>query len=554
MEQAGPLNSRSSSSPTSFAASMPSFSTLTVCHLLWRMRHVTPNAEVVSLGDGARTTHAELAMRVEECAASLRNAGLPPGARIATLAWSSVDHLSVLLGGALAGCVVYCVNPRLPAGQIAKIFDDIAAQCVFVGPEVLDRTDPFGMDLIPVIEEAERSGAKLVVLGDCSDQTRSYIYFDDFLRQCEYVHVSGAPEDEVVLVFYTGGTTGQPRPVEVTQRALILHALAQATVDALGISRADRVLPMAPLFHVAGWGMPVTALLMGSDLILPGREVSAKTVVEAMIREQVTVAAAVPTVWFDIVHYLVAIQARLPDLREIVTGGSAMPESLVSRLGTVTDARVVSSWGMTETLACTTYERDLPAARSGRPVPLVEFQLLNDGYADAPGFSTVGELSVRGSFVVGTSEDGRLSTGDIADIDVDGSLIVLDRVKDLVKSGGEWISSLEVESVIASHPSVAAVAVVAGPDPRWIERPVAYVVLRAGVQLAPQELVDHALKRLPSWWVPRSIRVIDRLPQTTIGKVDKRQLRALAAGDNLSVVEPELHITNMKETITYDAG
>lgn len=511
---------------------MSPFSTLTIDHLVWRMRHVNRQATVTSLEDGSVTTLPELAGRAELCASALEKCGVTEGSKIATLAWSSADHLVLLLAGGLLGCVATCINPRLPSVEVRRILDDSETRVAFVAPAVLDRHDPVGVDLADILAARSDAGTPLVALGPSDDP--AHCTFERFLSLGEEPwRRRPITEDAPVAAFFTGGTTGSPKPVVVSQRSLILHALAQATVDALGISSRDRVMPGAPLFHVAGWGMPVTALLVGADLVLPGRDLGAATLVEAMENYAVTVAGAVPTLWVDIARHLEAESRSLPLLREIVTGGSAVPTEVVTRLSALTDATIAGAWGMTETLACSTYERSDPAARVGRVIPLIETRVVPSGSVSAvDDVAAAGTLHVRGPFVHTEAEDGWLDTQDVVEIDpLTGDIAIKDRVKDLVKSGGEWISPAAVESAIAGHPQVTSVAVVAQPHPRWMERPFAYVVLEPGAELTEADITGYLGDKIPKWWIPNKIRFLRHLPLTAVGKVDKQELRVRAAAE-----------------------
>ncbi|WP_110207262.1 AMP-binding protein [Nocardioides daejeonensis] len=506
---------------------------LTIEHLLWRMEHVHHSSEVVAVTpDGTgRLSFPETAARARALAAGLR-AGhrVEAGSVVAVLAFNTRLHLELMLGVPSLGAVLECVNIRTSTEVILDQLADSRPQVVVIETEALEHPTVGGV--VRDVRDACRALGREVLLLD----GRTGDGLEQLLAPVPPAARTPLAEEETAYLFHTSGTTGRPKTYRVTHRDVVLHALSQATTVAADLRPEDRVLPLAPFFHVNGWGLPFTCAVTGSDLVLTGSDATADTVVDVLLEERVTVAAAVPTVWYDVCE---AVRRRfgarqsdapspVPALREVLTGGSAVPASVAEAIREQLDARVVAAWGMTETMACSTYERDQPSSAAGLPVPLVETRVVDPLGVEVP--EGRGRLEVRGAFVVGARGDsvagaGWMDTGDIASIDEEGRLRLHDRQKDLIKSGGEWIASAELEQGLCSHPAVSTAAVVARPDPRWMERPVAYVVLRSAGTATAEELLDHLAAEFPKWWLPDQITITDDLPRTAVGKIDKVSLR-----------------------------
>ncbi|WP_308015071.1 AMP-binding protein [Nocardia coffeae] len=371
---------------------------------------------------------------------------------------------------------------------------------------------------------------------DWSSVADTYLSYEDLIEHGSHTVAPAAIEDEnlTAFLFHTSGTTGSPKMYSVSHRAMVLHALSQSGADASGLTRDDTVLPLAPFFHVNGWGLPFTCALTGSSVVLAGGDLTARRIARILSDEAVTAAAAVPTVWHDICAAVEADHAPAPTaLHTAFTGGSVVSRTVADSVATVLRARLVNAWGMTETMACSTYERDRPCVSAGIPIPLVEMCLDDSGFDKAGGGPAMGRLQVRGPFVVGQDGAEWFDTGDIASIDDDGNLALHDRDKDLIKSGGEWIATAELELHLCEHPAVTGAAVVAVPDARWTERPHAYLTVvpgRGGEELYAA-LRSHIQQRFPRWWTPDRFTVVDEFPTTSVGKVDKSRFREMARSE-----------------------
>jgi fatty-acyl-CoA synthase len=366
------------------------------------------------------------------------------------------------------------------------------------------------------------------------------------------------PEDQAAAMCYTSGTTGHPKGVVYSHRSNVLHSLVSMSADALGLRERDVVLPIVPMFHANAWGLPYACLLAGADLVLPGRDLSAPALLDALRARRVTMAAGVPSIWNSLLEPLAEARGELR-LERILCGGSAVPPALQAAYAERVGVPIVQAWGMTETSPLGTLSRPLarhaalpgPAlagvlSSQGRPVPLVELRIVGEDGREQPwdGHS-VGEVEVRGPWIASAYHgqehdparfrDGWLRTGDVATVDPEGYLRITDRTKDLVKSGGEWISSVELEGHLMAHPQVLEAAVIAVPHERWCERPLACVVLRpeARGKLAPEALLEFLRPRVARWWLPDQVVFLDEVPKTSVGKFDKKVLRERFKGHAL---------------------
>ena len=483
----------------------------------------------------SRTTYGKVVERARKLARALVAAGIRPGDRVATLMWNHAEHLEAYFGIPLAGGVLHTLNLRLSPEDIAYIANDAGDRFLIVDDV-----------LMPMCEKVRAAGAsfeKIIVVGANGD-------YETFLA-------SGTPETALPVlretdplgICYTSGTTGKPKGVVYSHRSTVLHAIVEALPDSLHLSRADTLLPVVPMFHVNAWGLPFACALVGAKLVFPGPHLDPPSLLDLFESERVTIGAGVPTIWIGIREALDGNPGKWklqPDITMVI-GGAAAPEQLIrdfDRLG----LRLLHAWGMTETSPIGLVSRIPPhlrgadeglryklRAKQGVPPPLVDVTVRNDA-GDVPADDrTSGELLVRGPWIAGSymkgatperwTSDGWFRTGDVAKVDGHGFVQLTDRVADLIKSGGEWIASQEIENVLMGHPSVREAAVVGVPHPKWSERPIAVVVLKPGLEATSDELKAYVGERFPKYWIPDAIVFSDAIPRTSAGKFKKTELR-----------------------------
>jgi fatty-acyl-CoA synthase len=531
---------------------------LTIGHIFQHGRTLYADSEVVtSEASGARRIEfAALADRAGQLAAGLRSLGVRPGDRVATFGWNNQEHQEAYFAIPCMGAVMHTINIRLSAEQIRYIIghaeDSVIIADASLGP-ALESVLAAGGDELKTIRY-------LIVYGD-GDRSALPAYIDyEELLAAERPDFPWPEIDEhaAAAMCYTSGTTGSPRGVVYSHRSAFLHSLGVSSGEALGLSQYDRVLPVVPMFHGNAWGMPYAAWLVGADLLLPNRFTQAAPLARFIAAERATLAAAVPTVWYDILG-LDPASIDLSSLRVILCGGAAVPHSLIEAYEQRLGVRIVQGWGLTETspIASLSFPpKHVPAERAmdyrataGRPLGGVEARVVDDEGKVLPrdGQAT-GEIEVRGPWVTAAYykdpapekfRDGWLRTGDVGRIDPKGYITISDRAKDVVKSGGEWISTLELESAILTHPAVREASVIAAPDQRWGERPLACVVLAPGQTVSPEELRAHLAGRVLKWWVPEQWAFVAEVPRTSVGKHDKKLLRARNSEGALDVLVSE---------------
>jgi fatty-acyl-CoA synthase len=501
--------------------------------------------EVVCAGGNGivdRIAYARLGERCRRLAGGLRTFGPAPGERIATLAWNSADHLTVLYAVMGAGRVCHTLNPRLSTTHLVEMVNEAQDRWLVVGAGL--------QSLAEQLLQRCRSIEHVVLLdGEVAEASTGTAATWSTLAQLEHRCGDAAgwarlEEEWPAGLCYTSGTVGSPRGVLYTHRSNYLHTLRALQADAIALTAADSVLVAVPMFHANGWGFPFAAPAVGAKMGLPGRSTAPAHLRHLLREENVTVAAAVQTVWLGLVDLLEREGGELPSLKRILIGGSHCPQSLLARLEQRLGARVQTSWGMTELSPLGTIEAPDVAPRtagraSGRPVMGLDLKLVDaEGRTLPEQRGVVGHLRVKGASVAeqyfndeapALDEEGYFDTGDLGFIDTEGNLAITGRAKDLIKSGGEWINPREIEDIVSALPGVGLVAVVGRPDAKWGERPVLVVEPRAEQALRSEAILESLRGRIPSWWMPDCVVLVEKMPLAATGKIDKKRLRERVA-------------------------
>ena len=497
-------------------------------------------------GPIVRTTYARIHERAKRLSNALLAMGVQPGDRVATLAWNTGRHIEAWYGIMAIGAVCHTLNPRLFAEQLVYIVNHAEDRMIFTDLTFVPILKPL-LAQMPTVKTVvvltDREGMKGIDLPGA-------LAFEDLIEQHDADCVwGGFDENTAAGLCYTSGTTGNPKGVLYSHRSNFLHTLITLGNDVMGISATDTVLPVVPMFHANAWGLAFSCPAVGAKLVMPGAKLDGASVHELLESEGVTFSAAVPTVWQMLLTHLRETNGRLTTLKRVVIGGSAVPEAIVRGFRDEYGVSVTHAWGMTETsplgtlatpnaaIAAMTADEQLKfTLKQGRPPIGIDLKLTDDANARLPhDGATFGQLKVKGPFVVGEyfradggailDDEGYFDTGDVATLDHHGFMQITDRAKDVIKSGGEWISTIEIENIAMGHPKAANAAVIGAAHPKWDERPVLLVKLNPGVEGTKDEFLAFLEGKIAKWWTPDDVVFVDDIPLGATGKIDKKLIR-----------------------------
>ena len=523
---------------------------LTLREVIDRAVDLYPDREIVTAqpdGNRHRYTYADAYERICQLAHALDELGVERGERVGSVALNHYRHLELYFGPSCSGRSLHMCNMRLPDGHFQHTVEDAGDRVLFVDPAFVEKVEANADEL--------ESVEQYVVLADAVPDTslEPVVAYEDLRAdQPTTYDWPDLDEEEECGMCHTSGTTGLPKGVAYSHRGLFLHTMACSHSDANGVNQRDVVMPIVPMFHANGWGLPYAATFVGAKQVLPTVHTDPGPVAELVDEEDVTFSAAVPTIWLEMAEYLDDHpEVDISNVDRLTVGGSAPPESLIRKYDEEYDAPILQGWGMTEmsplgTLSTLRKEfedadpetRYAYRAKAGIPIPGVRTRIVDDEGNEVPrDGETFGELQVRGPWIADEyhdrpeetaasfTEDGYLRTGDIATMDEHGYVDIVDRTKDVIKSGGEWISSVELENELMAHEAVTEATVIAVDHEKWQERPMACVVLRDGAEASSEELDAHLGERFPDWWLPDRYEFVEAIPRTSTGKFDKKTLR-----------------------------
>ena len=527
---------------------------LSIVSMIERAEKLFPKKEIISRTHSGifEYTYKDMAERTRKLASVLKRLGVEKGDRVGTFAWNHHRHLEAYFAIPSIGAVLHTINIRLPGEHISYIVNHAEDKVLLID-----------IDLLPLIERVKddlTTVKAFIVMADDTELPESTLEplysYEQLISEgdAEFQFSTDIDENDPAGMCYTSATTGLPKGVVYSHRGIVLHSMAAGLVDTLGISESDRILPVVPMFHVNAWGLPFAATWFGSTQVFPGPQMTPQIIAELLEKYKVTITAGVPTVWLGLMQVLEKGSYNIDSIRAVVCGGSAAPKEMIRKFEVDYGIPFIHAYGMTETTPLATvarlksYQQDLPEderlelrAKQGIIVPGLNMKVVDDKGNEVPhDGKTMGELLLQGPWIADSYYkddrsknafvDGWLKTGDVVTVDEEGFIKIVDRTSDLIKSGGEWISSVDLENGLMAHDDVIEAAVVAVPHEKWMERPVAFVVLKENAQTTKDDLLhflEHQLK-FARWWLPDEIYFIEEIPKTSVGKFLKRELREIA--------------------------
>ena len=527
---------------------------LTIHHILNFGRRVHADSKVITIKpEGPKTARfADIAERAERLAGALSGLGIGQGDRVGTFMWNTQEHLEAYFAVPCMGAVLHTLNLRLFPDQLAYVINHAEDKVIIVDDSIIP--------LLARVRDQLKTVETYIVVGDgdASSLGENVLRYDELLARTAPGYIWPAVDERAAAAMcYTTGTTGDPKGVVYSHRSIVLHTFGTGGGVAVPLTDKDSILPIVPMFHAMAWGLPYGGFAVGADFVMPERFLQAEPLAKIIAEQKPSYAAAVPTIWNDVLRHSESNEVDFSSLRLVTCGGSAVPRSLMERFQEKFGVPIIQGWGMTETSPVaalawpprgTRPEEEFDwRAKTGRVIPGVEMRIVDDAGIELPwDGKAIGEIQVRGPWITAgyykdpapeKFQDGWLRTGDVGTIEPNGFIQITDRSKDVIKSGGEWVSSVELENEIMAHPDVIEAAVIGIPDAKWDERPLACVVLKEGATATPEQFREFLSDRVAKWWIPERWTFIGEIPKTSVGKFDKKVLRAQHAEGGLTVQE-----------------